>query len=104
MSRACRFYGTPGMGPNSHFYTIDPAECAAVKTDSGWHFESYDFSATPPGAGNSCAGDAVPVYRTYNQRFPQNDSNHRYTTNLAVYNAQVAAGWAGEGVVFCAPP
>ena len=24
----CRFFGTPAVGPNSHFYTIDPAECA----------------------------------------------------------------------------
>ena len=51
VSRACRFYGTPGVGPNSHFYTIEPSECALVKTDPGWHFESYDFSATPPGLG-----------------------------------------------------
>ena len=28
----CRFFGTPGKGPNSHFYTADAAECAKVKT------------------------------------------------------------------------
>ncbi len=27
----CRFFGTPSVGPSSHFYTIDPAECAKVK-------------------------------------------------------------------------
>jgi len=103
ISRACRFYGTPGRGPNSHFYTIDANECSLVRTDPGWHFESYDFSATPPGPGNSCAAGTTKVYRAYNGRFAQNDSNHRYTTSLTAYNAQVAAGWTGEGVLFCVP-
>jgi serine protease len=31
----CRFYGTPGRGPNSHFFTLDAQECAAVQTDPG---------------------------------------------------------------------
>jgi serine protease len=29
-NEACRFFGTPGVGPNSHFYTIDPAEFVAA--------------------------------------------------------------------------
>ena len=33
----CRFYGSISPGPNSHFFTADPDECAAVKTDPGWH-------------------------------------------------------------------
>jgi hypothetical protein len=103
INRACRFYGTPGVGPNSHFYTLDPAECAQVRRDPGWHFESYDFSSNPPGPGGVCAAGTVPVYRAYNHRFAQNDSNHRLTTNLTAYNAQVALGWTGEGVVMCAP-
>jgi hypothetical protein len=32
-----------------------------------------------------------------------NDSNHRYTTSDAIYAVMVAAGWIGEGAVFCAP-
>jgi hypothetical protein len=31
------------------------------------------------------------------------DSNHRITSNLAFYQAQIAEGWSGEGVVMCAP-
>jgi hypothetical protein len=102
-NRVCRFYGTPGVGPNSHFYTADPAECGQVKSDPGWHYESYDFSTTPPAAGGVCDMGLVPVYRAYNNRFAFNDSNHRLTTSLAAYNAQVAAGWKGEGTVMCAP-
>jgi len=104
VSRACRFYGTPGVGPNSHFYTLEPAECAQVRMDPGWHFESYDFSATPAGANGGCASGTVPVFRAYNHRFAQNDSNHRYTATPSVYNTQVdATGWTPEGVVFCVP-
>jgi len=102
-SRVCRFYGTPGVGPNSHFYTISADECGQVKRDPGWHFESYDFSASPPTGGAACAPATEPVYRAYNGRFAVNDSNHRQTTNLAQYNATLALGWIGEGVVMCAP-
>src|SRR5205085_5194104 len=35
-SEACRFFGTPGRGPNSHFYTIDAAECDTVKANPDW--------------------------------------------------------------------
>ena len=45
----------------------------------------------------------VPVYRAYNQRALENDSNHRYTTVLAIYQEMVANGWKGEGVTMCAP-
>src|SRR5262249_15355856 len=30
-SQVCRFYGSITPGPNSHFYTIDPDECQALK-------------------------------------------------------------------------
>lgn len=102
----CRFYGTPEIGPNSHFYTISDAECEQVRRDPGWTFENYAFyayttvvNATVP----SCADGLQPVYRLYNDRFAQNDSNHRYTTDTATYQQMQEDGWLGEGVVFCAP-
>lgn len=98
----CRFYGTPGKGPNSHFYTIEPAECAAVKLDPGWSFEAIAFRALKPTSPGVCPAGTLNVYRVYNHRFAFNDSNHRYTTSLANYNAMIAAGWDPEGVVFCA--
>lgn len=98
----CRFYGTPGKGPNSHFYTASAAECELVKTDPGWTYEGTGFYAKMPLAGGACPTDTVPVYRAYNNRWKQNDSNHRFTTDKAAYDALVASGWAAEGVMLCA--
>ena len=102
-SRVCRFYGTPGVGPNSHFYTVEAAECAQVKLDPGWHYEGEDFSATPPGASQSCPSGMTQVYRVYNHRAAVNDSNHRYTISAEIFSAMVTSGWNPEGVVFCVP-
>src|ERR1700693_1442429 len=44
----CRFFGTPGVGPNSHFYTADPVECALVKQNPGWTFEAIAFFIEVP--------------------------------------------------------
>lgn len=98
----CRFYGTPGVGPNSHFYTANPVECEAVKTDRSWMYEGIAFAIGVPVAG-ACAADKIPVYRSYNGRWQQNDSNHRYSADAGVYARMAALGWLGEGVVFCAP-
>ncbi|MBP8295515.1 MAG: hypothetical protein KAX84_05360 [Burkholderiales bacterium] len=108
-NKVCRFYGNPDLnpatgtrrGPNSHFYTIEAAECAAVKLDDGWRFESYDFNGWPIGS-LGCPEDTQPVMRAYNNRFAQNDSNHRYTTSVAIYDQMIAEGWTGEDTVFCA--
>ena len=68
-----------------------------------WNFENNDFSSTTS-ANQACAGDLIPVYRAYNNGvFKGVDSNHRITSNQASYQAQIAKGWAGEGVVMCAP-
>jgi hypothetical protein len=103
LSPVCRFYGTPGIGPNSHFYTANAGECAWLKTNPGLFYEGLAFRiATPSGA--SCGNGGAPVYRLYNGRWRENDSNHRYTTDAALYTAMQAQGWTGEGVVFCAAP
>jgi para-nitrobenzyl esterase len=115
-NQVCRFYGNSAInpatgkiyGPNSHFYTADPTECAGLKaqfnaTAGSWKFESNDFLTTPPVAGG-CAGGLTRVYRAYNNGFAKGiDSNHRITTNFAAYQQTVASGWTGEGVVMCAP-
>lgn len=116
-NQVCRFYGNSLInpatgtiyGPNSHFYTADPAECAGLKAmytpnAKSWKFESNDFLTTPAVSG-ACASGLVAVYRAYNNGFAKGiDSNHRITSNHAVYLQNVAAGWSGEGVVMCAPP
>ena len=98
----CRFYGTPGVGPNSHFYTADQAECDAVRADAGWRFEGVAFYSIVPVSGG-CPVGMQQVLRLYNNRFAQNDSNHRYTTNAAIYQSMQNQGWLPEGVVLCSP-
>ena len=46
---ACRFFGTPGVGPNSHFYTIDAAECAKVKANPRWTLRGLAFAVEAAG-------------------------------------------------------
>lgn len=103
----CRFYGNPALdssghrlGPNSHFYTVNPEECAAVKNDSGWVYESIVFYAIPP-TNQQCPSNYSSVKRLYNSRYAQNDSNHRYTISDRDFNAMATGGWSAEGVVLC---
>jgi len=49
-----------------------------------------------------CPFGSRSVFRAYNQRALQNDSNHRYTASPAVYQLMIEIGWRPEGVVFCA--
>ncbi len=98
----CRFYGKPPTGPNSHFYTADTAECAGLKANPVWVFEGNAFSARVPTLGQ-CASPLLPVYRLYNNPTTMLDVNHRFTADIATYNAMIAGGWKGEGVVMCAP-
>ena len=97
----CRFYGNQAQGgPNSHFYTADPDECAQVKLDPGWSYEGIAFYVS--GSVPECPAGTQPVRRNYNRRFAQHDSNHRYTTDGELYATMSAIGWATEGIVFCA--
>ncbi len=107
----CRFYGSQSPGPNSHFYTVDPAECTSLKqlqaitpaTEKRWNFESLDFDSTPPING-SCPSGTMAVYRAYNNGFTRGiDSNHRITRNITAIQQEVTRGWRNEGVVMCAP-
>jgi len=108
-TEVCRFYGNAAIdpvtglrrGPNSHFYTFQGPECEQVKNDPGWVYEAPNKYFTVQPAAGQCPAGTQPVYRAYNNRFAQNDSNHRYTTRTAIYNQMTAQGWRGEGVVMC---
>ncbi len=104
----CRFYAA---GPNSHFYTGDERECqqlrdlerdgranAGAKPFLGWAFEGIAFWALMP-QFDQCLAAGVPVYRTYNNRAAQGDSNHRFIVDAQVRGSM--AGWFEEGVAFC---
>jgi len=98
----CRFFGTPGVGPNSHFFTLDVAECAKVKGNPSWMYEGLAFNTEVP-AGDDCAADRVPVTRLYNNG-KGGQANHRYTTSHSEMREMLADGWILEGTVFCAIP
>lgn len=98
----CRFYGTPGIGPNSHFYTVDQDECDFIKAnDPGWTYEGTAFYAKKLNSLGACPRNTKKLYRYYNQRAQFNDSNHRYATHLNDRQAMEAAGWVLEGVAMC---
>jgi hypothetical protein len=97
----CRFFTVAFAPLGSHFYTSYDFECDLVKTNPNWQYEKLGFFVRTPVAG-ACIG-SQPVYRAYNNG-QSGAPNHRYTTSLAIYNDFVNnRGWAGEGVVFCAP-
>lgn len=95
-----RFYS---FFSNSHFYTADAAEAAAIEhPGSEWMLEREEFRTVPPDAAGQCASGLVPVYRLYNNRFAFHDSNHRFVTDAGERAKMVALGWIDEGARFCA--
>ena len=99
---ACRFFGTPGIGPNSHFFTINPDECAKVKTDPFWMFEGLAFNAESP-VNEFCPANRVPVIRLYNNG-KGGQASHRYSTSHSEIGDMLGEGWIIEGPVFCGLP
>ena len=100
LSTVCRFFGTPGLGVNSHFYTAFDFECAAVKKLAGWTFEGNAFYIAADVL--QCPASTRPVYRLYNNGMG-GEPNHRYTTSWPVISEMQSVGWVLEGIVFCAP-
>ncbi len=100
LQAVCRFFGTPGKGINSHFYTADPDECAKVKTEPAWTFEAIAFYIPLPINGQ--CGSNYPVYRSF---YSDNvsDANHRFTVDLTAHTRMTRRGDILEGVVMCAP-
>jgi fermentation-respiration switch protein FrsA (DUF1100 family) len=95
----CRFYGGLSGGPNSHFFTAEPDECNQVKANGGWFYEGTGFyirRVDPAGY--------LAVERAYNNGFPRNDSNHRFSTSDSTMRSMADKGWGVEGNVMCALP
>ena len=85
-SPVCRFYLLPQFG-DSHFYSADPAECAAtaVKFAASWVEESpaLFYIELPDRITGACPADTRPVYRFLNRT---NQVHHRYTAETDVRN------------------
>jgi len=99
---ACRFFGTQGIGPNSHFFTINHDECAKVMANPFWTFEGLAFNADAP-VNDDCPTDRVPVIRLYNNG-KGGQANHRYSTSHSEIGDMLGQGWIIEGPVFCGLP
>ena len=100
----CRFFGTPGVGPNSHFYTAFADECAKVRGDPHWRDEGIAFRALAPAADGSCAAGDTAILRLWRAGGDPTASRHRYVSDAALVAPMQAQGWVLEGPVFCAPP
>jgi photosystem II stability/assembly factor-like uncharacterized protein len=105
----CRFYGSPTIGPNSHFYLVGRQNCIEFEAKESkipagaqrWNLESTEFSVNIPTAAGCPAAAPIPVYRIYNNGFARGDSHHRYTTQPSEVSRLTAAGWSSEGAVMC---
>ncbi|MFO1413469.1 MAG: DUF1800 family protein [Burkholderiales bacterium] len=97
----CRFFGTPGRGPNSHFYTADLAECLTVKQNPDWTFEAVAFYIEVPAKG-ACAAGYEPVWRSFYAGATKAESNHRFLPDLTMHQ-KMAASSTLEGIVMCSP-
>ena len=97
----CRFFGTPNVGPNSHFYTADAAECALVKTNPNWTYEAIAFHVEVP-QGGACKAGTEPVYRSFYPGASVSQSNHRFLPDLTMHQKMATSSML-EGVVMCAP-
>jgi hypothetical protein len=86
VSPVCRFYLLPQFG-DSHFYSADPAECAAtaVKFAASWVEESpaLFYIQLPNPTTGACPANTRPVYRFMNRT---NQIHHRYTAEVDVRN------------------
>ena len=109
---ACRFYGGKNGGPNTHFYSADDNECAALKAILQLSYEGQTFAVNVPLPGvavdavKPCPTASKPLYRVYNNASASNGrfvSNHRYLTERADVATVVAQGWVDEGHVMCVP-
>ncbi len=104
VSPVCRFYLLPQFG-DSHFYSADPAECAATaaKFAGSWAYESpaLFYIQLPNATTGACPANTRPVYRFMNKT---NQVHHRYTAEVDVRNCMYyGTNPASDKDVDCAP-
>jgi serine protease len=95
-SRVCRFYIPPLFG-DSHYFSASADECSGVEvkfpvlleeTTRAFYIDLPDLNT------GACPAGTTPVYRLYNNRA---DTNHRYTTSLAIRSQMLQKGYIAEG-------
>ncbi|HEX6136352.1 MAG TPA: hypothetical protein VF059_01745 [Casimicrobiaceae bacterium] len=100
---ACRFFGVPGVGPNTHFFSILANECNLLMNNPLWLFEGFVFRVDAPNDLGACPANRVPVIRMYNNG-KGGQTNHRYLTSHSEIGQMLREGWIVEGLVFCSLP
>lgn len=113
-TRVCRFYGSVWPGPNSHFFTADPTECAFLQSlpkgppdQPRWNLESDNaFSVVAldaTGTGCSDSRGKVLIRRYYNNgHLTGRTPSHRFVADTPDGKEEMRrAGWVDEGVRFC---
>ncbi|MCC7041249.1 MAG: choice-of-anchor L domain-containing protein [Burkholderiales bacterium] len=102
----CRFFSTAFAPKSSHFYTPSAPECAGLKSSDSWQFEDTVFNMALPDAAVACPPATRPLYRLYNDG-QGGAPNHRYTTELDIFDSMRELGWipegSGIGVIGCVP-
>jgi hypothetical protein len=110
-SPVCRFYVLPQAG-DSHFYSADPAECAAtaIRFAGTWVEESpaLFYIQLPNPTTGACPANTRAVFRFLNN---VNGLHHRYAAEVGVRDSIIQdGGWTQEGYgnppaqsVMCSP-
>ena len=93
---ACRFYGLPEAGIDSHFFSNQIGECGTVATWSNqWVLETSDaFRAFAPDILGACPAKTRPAYRAFNN---QVDANHRWALTPLIAADNGGRPWLNEG-------
>jgi hypothetical protein len=108
-SAVCRYYGRPGAGLDTHFYSASPEECAAVGRNwpDQWVLESSNVFQVhlPDMMTGACPMGTLPIFRTWNERI---DTNHRLTMDPNTQATMMGRGHVAEGygdppVAMCSP-
>jgi uncharacterized protein (DUF1800 family) len=97
----CRYYI---IGAGSHFFSVDPAECALVATYPQFYLNEGIGWYAIPATGDTCPANTASLYRAYNNGAAlRKASNHRYFTDVSFYQSYAAKGYALEGLKMCLP-
>ncbi len=101
-----RFFGSPGEGPSSHFFTRDRAECYAVDKSAQWDFEGLPF------CGDGAATPMEPVPRRLRSSACRSTASGARSATPTIASRptarssreMVAQGWVDEGAAMCVLP
>jgi hypothetical protein len=111
-----RFYGSPTLGPNSHFFTANDAERQfllelSTRTPASipkWNSEGIllpipgDISVSECNSGIKDGVKLRQIHRFYNNGHSRGvDPNHRYVWSEKVRAEMRALGWIDEGIAWC---